>query len=159
MLLAVYVLLGVVVDLIVPYVPDAAEQKIASIYNLKTDTPANSTAQIKIQKLTDGLSALKSSRKYKVTIIPSPEVNALAVPGGNIMVFAGLLKEIKTENELAFVIAHELGHFENRDQLRGIGRMLILFVISGFGQRHYAACRRSNKKRADEIFAGSGKKS
>jgi Zn-dependent protease with chaperone function len=128
--LAVYILLGLAVDLIVPRIPDRVEDRIAGIYKPGIDKSENTPAQKKLQKMVDSLSALKNKKKYKVMIIPSPEVNAFAVPGGRIMVFAGLLKEIKTENELAFVLAHELGHFENRDQLRGIGRMLILFVLS-----------------------------
>ena len=46
-------------------------------------------------------------------------MNAVALPGGNIVVFAGLLKEIKSENELAMILGHELGHFAHRDHLRG----------------------------------------
>jgi predicted Zn-dependent protease len=80
--------------------------------------------------MADSLSYLHSGRRYNVHVIKSPDINALAAPGGSIYVFSGLIGEVKSENEMAFVLAHEIGHFENRDQLRGLGRGLVLFVIS-----------------------------
>lgn len=58
------------------------------------------------------------------------DVNALALPGGRIVVFDGLLEQVESENELAMVLAHELGHFAHRDHLRGLGRGLGLAVAS-----------------------------
>lgn len=130
MLFAVYILLGFAVDLVVPYIPESTEQKLEKLYAPGEMKQENSAAQKKLQKLVDSLSAHHKGKKYKVAVMPSPQINALAAPGGNIIVFAGLLNEVKSENELAFVMAHEIGHFENRDQLRGMGRALILMMIS-----------------------------
>lgn len=57
------------------------------------------------------------------------------MPGGNIIVFSGLIDSVESENELAFVLAHELGHFTHKDHLRGLGRGLVLLMssISLFG--------------------------
>jgi beta-barrel assembly-enhancing protease len=129
-MLAVYILLGFAVDLLVPHIPGSVEKKLGELYAQKTGKSSDPYATKKMQKLVDDLSALKSGNKYRVIIVPSAEVNAFAVPGGSIMVFSGLIREVKTENELAFVLAHELGHFENRDQLRGVGRGLILLAFS-----------------------------
>jgi len=51
------------------------------------------------------------------------------LPAGNIVVFKGLLSELKTENEVAIILAHELGHYAHRDHLRGLGRGLVLMSI------------------------------
>jgi len=59
-------------------------------------------------------------------------VNAAAFPGGVVLVFTGLLDKMRSENELAFVLGHELGHFKNRDHLKGMGRLLVLLVGSVF---------------------------
>ncbi len=37
---------------------------------------------------------------------------------------------MKSENELSFVLAHEMGHFANRDHLRGLGRGLVFIALS-----------------------------
>ena len=42
------------------------------------------------------------------------------------------LDEIESENELAFVLGHELGHFKHRDHLRGMGRGIVLFAMAMF---------------------------
>ena len=69
---------------------------------------------------------------YTFTVSRSEEeqVNALALPGGNIIIYAGLLKQVESENELAMILAHELGHFAHRDHLRGLGRGLGLAVTA-----------------------------
>lgn len=58
-------------------------------------------------------------------ILEAPELNALALPGRAILVTRGLLDEVD-EDELAFVLAHELAHLDHRDSLRGLGRGLVL---------------------------------
>jgi len=71
----------------------------------------------------------ESPYTFRVEIDDSDTTNAMAFPGGLIVVSSGLLDEIRTENELAFVLAHELGHFRNRDHLRAMGRGLVLSLL------------------------------
>ena len=59
---------------------------------------------------------------FRVEIDDSDVANAMALPGGLIVVTSGLLDQVETENELAFVLGHELGHYRNRDHLRALGR-------------------------------------
>lgn len=48
--------------------------------------------------------------------------NAFAIPGRIIALTGPLISKLATEEGVAFVIAHELGHFENRDHLHGLGQ-------------------------------------
>ena len=50
----------------------------------------------------------------------------MALPGGLIVVTTGLLDQVESENELAFVLGHELGHYRNRDHVRALGRGVVL---------------------------------
>ena len=61
----------------------------------------------------------ESDYTFRLRISENTAPNALAFPGGLIVVTRGLLDNVESENELAFVLAHELGHFRNRDHLRG----------------------------------------
>jgi len=45
-------------------------------------------------------------------------VNAFAVPGGNVVIFDGLIKIADTPEEVAGVLAHEIGHVFYRDPTR-----------------------------------------
>ena len=50
------------------------------------------------------------------TFIP----NALALPGGRVYLLSPILQRANSVDELAGVIAHELGHLAHRDHLRGL---------------------------------------
>ncbi len=64
---------------------------------------------------------------YQLVFLDDLSPNAFAIPGGEIAVTRGLLNSIDEEISIAFVLAHELGHFVQRDHLRGLGQKL------GFG--------------------------
>lgn len=66
---------------------------------------------------------------FRVEIDDSEIANAMALPGGLIIVTQGLLDQVESENELAFVLGHELGHFRNRDHLRALGRGIVLAMF------------------------------
>jgi predicted Zn-dependent protease len=51
---------------------------------------------------------------YHFFILDTADVNALAAPGAFIFVTRGLLKQCRTEDELAAVLAHEVMHVANR---------------------------------------------
>jgi predicted Zn-dependent protease len=70
-----------------------------------------------------------------VRVVRRPEANAITLPGGYIYVFAGLVDRARTPDELAGVIAHEVGHVANRDGTRTVigaaGLSLLLGVLLG----------------------------
>lgn len=49
---------------------------------------------------------------YEIYILHSECPNAMALPGGVIIVTSGILKTMKSESELVAVLAHEMGHIE-----------------------------------------------
>ena len=66
---------------------------------------------------------------FRVEIGESERPNAMAFPGGLVIVTTGLLDSVETENELAFVLGHELGHFRNRDHIRLLGRSVAFSIF------------------------------
>ncbi len=48
--------------------------------------------------------------EYQFFVINTQELNAFAVPGGKVFVNTGLILAVDTEDELASVICHEIGH-------------------------------------------------
>lgn len=65
----------------------------------------------------------------RLGMLDDEALNAFALPGGTIVVTRGLLEAVDSENELAFVLGHEIGHFAARDHLRAIGRGLVLSLM------------------------------
>jgi len=63
---------------------------------------------------------LEGSRiPYRFFVVRDPTMNAFAVPGGYIYLFAGLLTQVASEDELAGVMAHEISHVEGNHFIRG----------------------------------------
>lgn len=52
--------------------------------------------------------------QWEFAVIQSPDVNAFVVPGGKVVVYTGLLNLIRSEDELAAVLAHEVAHIVAR---------------------------------------------
>jgi len=129
----VYLALGLAVDLIVPRLSMDLEKKLAGAFvgRLVENEDVADTTQ-SLQSLVDRLQDRCAPLPYSITVhvTEADAVNAAALPGGHMVVFTGLLAEMTSENELAFVLAHELGHFANRDHLRGLGRALVLMTAS-----------------------------
>lgn len=51
---------------------------------------------------------------YEFRVIESPQINAFALPGGQIFVMRGLLDFVESEAELAAVLGHEISHVDLR---------------------------------------------
>ena len=84
-----------------------------------------------LQQMIDALRpCLEIGYPLRVTLVASSQANAMAAPGGRVLVLEGLLAKVRSENGLAFVLAHELAHFKNRDHLAGLGRGMVLTALT-----------------------------
>ncbi|MEZ5772529.1 MAG: M48 family metallopeptidase [Defluviimonas denitrificans] len=94
----------------------------------------------------DGLAALNRMKDrliegrdlgydLQLSVFDHKMVNAFAVPGGQIVIFRGLLDKAEGPDEVAGVLAHEIGHVAARDPtriaLRAAGSAGILSMILG----------------------------
>lgn len=57
---------------------------------------------------------------WQFGVMEAPQVNAFAVPGGTIFVTRGLVERMKSEAELAGVLAHEISHVLRKHHLKAI---------------------------------------
>uniref|UniRef100_UPI004049BBAC beta-barrel assembly-enhancing protease n=2 Tax=Dissulfurimicrobium sp. TaxID=2022436 RepID=UPI004049BBAC len=60
---------------------------------------------------------------YRFFVIKDSGINAFAIPGGLIFVHSGLLEVLDNEDELACVLAHEIGHVQGRHIARRMENM------------------------------------
>lgn len=60
------------------------------------------------------------SRRVFIGVLDSPNQNAFSMPGGYIMVTRGLLKNLGSESELAWVLGHEIAHADGEDGLTAL---------------------------------------
>ncbi len=73
--------------------------------------------------------------KIRVRVLDTPMVNAFAVPGGQVILLRGLIAKAKTAEEVAGVLAHEMGHVIERHPLealvRAVGLSFLLTALTG----------------------------
>ena len=71
----------------------------------------------------------------ELTVLDHELVNAFALPGGRVVIFRGLLDEARGPDEVAAVLAHEIGHVvgrdPTRDALRLAGSVGVLGLVFG----------------------------
>lgn len=74
-------------------------------------------------------------RSVRVRVLRSRDVNALALPGGEIVLFSGLIAKAEGPDELAGVLAHELTHIGERHvsaaMIRALGVGVFAAMITG----------------------------
>lgn len=70
------------------------------------------------------IQALKLDNTYplRVYVIDSPEINAFALPGGNIVLYSGILAKMDSYEQLAALLGHEVTHVTHRHSLKSIAR-------------------------------------
>lgn len=133
-------LASLLVDRLVPYLPPSWEATIFPDFEAMRFTPTNEIEKAHERELEALLGRLlihwpDRPDGLRVGLLESSQPNALAFPGGLILVTTGLVEQVASENELAFVLGHELGHYRERDHVRSLGRGLALaLVLSAMGQ-------------------------
>ncbi len=99
-------------------------------YNDETVSKALATME---KRLTNAVTNLPFP--VRILVVRNSAVNAFTFPGGVILVHTGLLARSDSAEEVAGVLAHELGHVANRDTLkalyRQVGLSLIVAVVTG----------------------------
>lgn len=117
-----------VADRVAPLVPESLEQRlgeasdvqIKAIFGNRVCTgTAGETAFAKLLgRLLPAagldLEAVRSS------VLDTGTPNAFALPGGKIYLLKGLLDKAQNTDEIAGILAHELGHLKHRDSMRGL---------------------------------------
>ena len=96
--------------------------------------PAGDAAlRLLVDRLSTGLEP--SQRPRRVLVVRQRDVNAIALPGGTVMVFSGLLKDARDPGELAGVLAHEFTHLRLRHpvaaMIRATGVGVAVTLITG----------------------------
>lgn len=70
--------------------------------------------------------AAVSDRKeisYHFFVLDEDDVNAVSLPGGYVYIFKGLIEKVSNDDELAGVIAHEVGHIVARHSIKKLQAM------------------------------------
>lgn len=67
--------------------------------------------------------------QYDIQVLKSPIENAFALPGGKITVFSATVQKAKNYEELAGILAHEVGHVERRHGMQQLSQYMALRLM------------------------------
>lgn len=84
------------------------------------DDPALTTYVAMVGSVVAAQSPRASEVAWKFAVLDTDEVNAFAAPGGYVFVTRGALEVIESEAELAGVLAHEVGHVDQKHVLNQV---------------------------------------
>jgi predicted Zn-dependent protease len=135
LVVAVFFAIGWLVDRIVPAISPERETALFSRWNPAAKLTPETQERLKpAREILDQLIQDPAVPRlpYRLSLIQNPAPNAFAFPGGTIGLTSGLLDSLDSRAALTFVLGHELGHFQQRDHLRGFGRIIgggIAFTI------------------------------
>lgn len=134
----VYLLLGLAADSVANQISEETEVKWFQWVDFGAQ-PSSHPGFAQAERVFDRLCRDPELRPlpYRLVYLADDAPNAFALPGGLVAVTQGLLEMVDTEIGLAFVLAHELGHHQNRHALKRLGRTLVtraaLTLASGAG--------------------------
>jgi Zn-dependent protease with chaperone function len=96
---------------------EAADQQALAFFGGKTCRGSKGAQAL--EKLSRSLQAAAGLYlPARIDVISSKIPNAIALPGGKVYLFSGLLAKSESQDEIAGVLAHEMGHLQHRDHLR-----------------------------------------
>jgi beta-barrel assembly-enhancing protease len=114
-----------------PLVPYSWEQKLGDAMvgdfgGRLCNTPTGSAALAKLEAKLDD-----KGEDLDIHVANIEMVNAVALPGGKIIIFQGLLNDAKSPDEIAGVLAHEIGHVRRRHVMQSLLRQMGLSFLLG----------------------------
>jgi Zn-dependent protease with chaperone function len=125
--IVVMVLFGVplAADRLTPMVPQALERRLGEASDGQVSVVFgkqvcnNAAGQRAFAKLVNTLRETAGlDTAVQTAVLSSPIPNAFALPGGKVYLFRGLLAKAENADEIAGILAHELGHLKHRDNMR-----------------------------------------
>ncbi|MFH1772123.1 MAG: M48 family metallopeptidase [Candidatus Omnitrophota bacterium] len=129
----VYFILCGALEIAIRYMPDKLESVLSTSFHSfsKSVDGYDSKSQQRLDRILSELLVHypDKDKRFQIYLIKEDQVNALALPGNNIVVFSGLIEKLDNDKEVAFVVGHEMGHYVNHDHLRGLGQGAIFMAI------------------------------
>ena len=122
------------------YIGRSVGAVVLTKYKALNDSKANSYVNLLGQTLTLASDTPELFAGYHFLVLDSNDINAFATPGGHIFITRGLIRCCRTEDELAAVLAHEIGHIQMRHGMKAIQKARMaeaLTVLAREGVKTY----------------------
>lgn len=146
-----------------PMIPLSWERRIGDamvgdLGNRLCTTPASDAALTKLIRSVD-----PDSSDLRIGIANIDMVNAVALPGGQMLLFDGIVQQAETPAELAGVLAHEIGHVRERHVMSSMLRQFGLTILlsganSGVGNGAFGLASMGYTRQAEREADATGRR-
>jgi septum formation protein len=99
----------------------AISQSIDKQMELSTEVDANERVERILKRIVEVCD--RQELVYTIKVIDEDKLNAISLPGGYIYIFKGLIDKVDNDDQLASVIAHEVGHITARHSVKRMQAM------------------------------------
>lgn len=119
---------------------DAVARQVDAEFTIVSDLDKNG----RVQRILNRIVAVCDRQElvYTIKVIEDDKVNAFSLPGGYVYIFTGLMDKLKEDDQLAGVIAHEVGHITAKHGMKRLqnayGYTLLQVLAAGTGSRDLA---------------------
>lgn len=137
------------------YIGRAVAASVFATYRPYQDEAANRYLNALGQTLAQASDRPDTFGGYHFMLLDSPEINAFAAPGGLIMVTRGMVRLCKSEDELAAVLAHEIGHIQGQHGLKSIKTSRLTSAFNILAMEAAKSYTPSQLGQLTEAFEGS----
>ncbi|HEY6025040.1 MAG TPA: M48 family metallopeptidase [Pseudolabrys sp.] len=141
-----------IAERLTPLLPAAVERKLGDAVDMQVrgmldsrkgsasfdcgTAPSEAAGRAALDKMVRRLETAGSlAPPLRTNVVRRDEANAVALPGGQVYVFRGLIAKADNADEVAGVIAHEIGHVAHRDGtkavLQGAGLSFLFGMLLG----------------------------
>lgn len=124
------------------YIGRSVGAVVLSKYPARTNMTLNQYINVLGQTLAKASDLPEVFGGYHFLVLDSDDINAFATPGGHIFISRGLIRCCRTEEALAAVLAHEIGHVQLRHGMQAIEKARIteaLTVLAQEGLKTYGS--------------------
>ena len=114
---------------------DDLAQRALAMMTRSTDTDLENYLNAIVNRLQANPEHGISSLFYRVYLIDSPHANAFTPGGGHIFVTTGIIRRLRTEAQIAMVLAHEMAHNRAIHVVKGQDGLSLNRRVTAFGKR------------------------
>ncbi|MBU1996996.1 MAG: M48 family metalloprotease [Candidatus Omnitrophica bacterium] len=116
---------------------DSVAIKIENEYDVIEDVDVNE----RVEGILDRIVGVcdRKNLKYFIKVLEGEDLNAISLPGGYVYIFKGLYDSVDNDDQLAGVIAHEVGHITAKHSIKRLQNvygalMLQLLAVQTAGE-------------------------